>query len=187
MADEVDNNKGQTKTHNNCAEIFRETSFSLSQSAEDRCGNLADEFTKLEVEIATILFAFTTLFFSFFQGDKVVQFSSSHSHLVVFILKFMFITGLLLLILSLAMGLLYLKGKESFWREMFTRRLIRTENWSEVLKGDKTFEEGIAFHEGTALKKGLTIPAPRWPWILQTICLGLAIILLFTLFVVLLF
>jgi hypothetical protein len=158
---------------------------SYSQAAEGRTAELADKFTELEVQIATILFAFATLFFGFFQGDKANQIH--HSHLILFFLKFIFIISLLLLVLSLAMGLLYLKGKESFWREMFLRRLIRSENWGQVLLGEVPFNEGLAFHEGTALKKGVMIAAPKWPWILQTICLGLAIILLFTLFVVLLF
>lgn len=48
-----------------CAKNFRDMSFEGSETASRRGGELSDEFTRLEVQIATILIGFASLFLSF--------------------------------------------------------------------------------------------------------------------------
>ena len=165
-----------------CAKTRLDISLSYQQAAERRGSELADEFTRLEVQIATILFAFSGFFFNFFDGGE-----KPFSSIVLFLLKFMFASSLFFLISSLAVGLLHLKSKEKFWGDMSKQRITRLQKWLEAVERKTSFEEASAFHEGTGLQKGLSISSPIWSWVIQTICLGLAIILLFTLFLIFLF
>jgi len=165
-----------------CAKSHRDITFSGQQSAERRGSELADEFNRLEVQIATILFAFAGFFFSFFTEK-----AKSFSFVVLFLLKFIFASSLFFLILSLTMGLLNIKRKEKFWDEVSNQRLVRYKKWMDAVKKQATFEEAEAFHSGTSLGKGIMISSPIWTWVLQTIFLALAIILLFALLLIFLF
>lgn len=165
-----------------CAKNRLDTSIVYQQTAERRCSELADEFTRLEVQIATVLFAFVGFFFSSF--DTNIE---TFSRLVLFILRLMFASSLFFLILSLIMGLLHLKNKEKFWENMANQRTIRFEKWRDAVEKKITFDEALAFHNGAGLQKGHYVLSPSWSWILQTIFLGISVVMLSTLFLVFLF
>jgi hypothetical protein len=165
-----------------CAKSSRDISLSYQQAAESRTGELADEFTRLEVQIATVLFIFIGFFFNFFvENGKHLPLS------IYFGLKLMFAICVFFLVASLTLGLLHLKNKEKFWDRMSHQRILRLLKWIDAVKKKVTFEEALAYHEGTSLQKGPSISSPSWSWMLQTICLGISIIMLFILFLVVLF
>ncbi len=159
-----------------------EVCLTFQGAAERRCSELADEFTRLEVQIATLLFAFAGFFFNFFN-----TISKPFTPIVLFGLKLMFASSLFFLILSLVIGLLHLKNKEKFWEGISIQRLIRLQKWTETLEGEIDFDKALAFHKGTISQNGISVSTPIWSWVIQTICLGIAIVLLFTLFLVFLF
>lgn len=166
-----------------CARYYRNKSFETAESASRRGGELSDEFTRLEVQIATILLAFTSLFLGFFTKTSI-GFSSL---IVIFSLKLIFSSGIFFLILSLVIGMLHIKRKEMFWGDALHVRAARHKNWATTVKRDYTFEQGLAFHNGTNAGRDIIVSSPKWTWILQTICLGIAVVELFILFLVFLF
>ncbi len=151
--------------------------------AEQRSCSVADDFIKLEVQIATIIFAFASLFISKFSAEVLVNFSP----LTITVMKLAFSLSILSLILSLAFGLLHLKAHEAFWDRVLHQRIIRYNKWSQVTQDKSSFEEAIAYQTGTSLENGVSISAPSWTWILQTICLGIGVIVLSILTIVFLF
>ena len=151
--------------------------------AEQRSSGIADEFIRLEVQIATIIFAFASLFATAFNGENLEGVSPQG----IFMMKLAFSFSIFSLIASLGFGLLHLKTNERFWDRMLNQRIIRFRKWNSVPRREATFEEASAYHEGTTLEKGLTVSVPDWTWVLQTICLGLAITILFVLVVISLF
>jgi hypothetical protein len=151
--------------------------------AEQRNSAIADEFIRLEVQIATIIFAFTSLFAGNFNQNAIDNFSP----LTLTLMKVAFTFSVACLLLSLAFGLLHLKTHESFWDSMLRQRLLRYGKWCEVTENDLPYEEAKAYHEGTSMNNGVVVSAPEWTWILQTICLGLSVVTLFILMVVFLF
>ena len=146
-----------------------------------RVAELADEFTRLEVQIATILFAFGGIFLNYFNLP-----SKNFSPNEIFLMKIEFVFIIIFLIGSLSLGLLHLKRKEQFWVESLKQRSARYRKWDSVVAGKNSYEEGMSYQEGTSVEKNI-ISTPAWSWILQTICLGFAILLIFILFVVFLF
>src|SRR3989344_7154916 len=155
------------------ARAFRDISHSNQQFAEQRSEDVSGEFTRLEVQIATILFAFAGFFVTSFTDGKVLD---------VFWMKLMFSFAMAFLLLSLVMGLLQLKRVESFWDERLGQRNLRFREWRKAAKREVTFEEAQAFERGTAMGKGNLIFVPRWAWILQTVFLGCGVTFLFVLF-----
>jgi hypothetical protein len=152
-------------------------------SAEKRTAELADEFTKLEVQIATILFAFMGLFSeSFIEGLK------GYSSTGIIVMKLAFALIFFFLILSLSLGLVHIKMKEKFWDAFLIQRNNRFAKWEEVVKTTATFEQAEAYQKGTVLGNGASIiSSPSWTWILQTIFLGISVLILFVIFMVFLF
>lgn len=163
-----------------CIKSFIDISNINEQFAERRSSELADEFTRLEVQIATILIAFAGIFLNFFNSTDVT-FSN------IFMLKFIYATSIFFLVISLALGLIHIKRKEKFWDEMMNARFICLKKWLQALQKDVTYKEAMAFQHGVGLEKGNIIFSPTWTWVLQTIFLGISIILFFALFLVFLF
>ncbi len=155
------------------AKNWREVSFQKGIISEKRVYELADEFTKLEVQIAAILFAFTSFF-----ADKFNSIFPNFSYSAILILKILFLTAIMMLILSLALGLLHLKRKEKFWSDFFEIRDSRHRKWDESVRKEITVEEARAFHIGAAYGRGNIISSPTWTWVLQTVALGIAVILI---------
>lgn len=161
-----------------CAKEATLISHESAGSTTDKSNEASMEFIRLEVQVATILFVLTGLF--------VTAFNQTGS-LNLFWIKVVFACGVFSLILSLLMGLLHLKRAEGFWDEITHQKLTRLNGWLKVTRREWTFEEADSFHGGTALNKGLVIRMPIWIWVLQSIFLGIGIIVLFLLFVASLF
>lgn len=141
-----------------------------------RAAELESEYTRLEVQIAAILFAFSVVFV-----EKFGELSARHPGVTADTIKIMYAVGIFMLIVSLAMGLLHLKRTAKFWESFIEMRNARYLKWNETIMGSISFEEALAFHQGVSLGKvGLAL-SPVWTWVLQTVCLGMAV-LLFLLF-----
>ena len=165
-----------------CAKSYRGMLFAEKNIALGRCAELADEFTRLEVQIAAILVAFAGSFLKFFEvGANLL------SHPVLLIVKFIYILSIFLLILSLTMGLIHIKRKEKFWDDDMNAKFITMKKWNDCTKKKVSFDEAISYQTGTSLEKGNIIHSPLWTWVLQTVCLGIALGLFFVLFVVFIF
>ena len=132
---------------------------------------LADEFSRLEVQIATILFAFAGLFLKTVDGNSLTSLNA----------KIAFATALFFLIASLVMGLLHIKRKEKFWDTGMVERIARFSSWSDTIRKNGDFDQAYAFHMGISKGQGGMISSPLWTWILQTIFLGIAVALLYAL------
>jgi hypothetical protein len=158
---------------------FTATSYAGAESTESRSSDVALEFIRLEVQIATLLFVF--------MGFFVNSFVSKDAPLNVFWIKVFLSGSVLSLLLSLLMGLLHLKLEENFWDMMLNQRLLRFLEWTKVTKRETSFEEAEAFHKGTALDRGNMVLVPTWTWVLQSIFLGIGITTLFILFLAYIF
>ena len=165
-----------------CAKGYRDILSSEQMFAQSRCSELADEFTRLEVQVAAILVAFAGVFLKFFEPE-----ASGLSLDAILIMKFIYALSVFLLILSLVLGLIHIKRKEKFWDDLMNAKFISMKKWIECLKRKTTFEEAHSYQAGTSLEKGHIVHSPIWTWALQTVCLGLAFILFFVLFIVFLF
>lgn len=149
-----------------------------------RGSELSDEFNRLEVQMATIIFTFASLVVRFFEeGTKQLA-----NPILINLANLAYVCSIFFLLISLVLGLLHIKRKEVFWDGVMTSRIARFEKWDEVVRGKATFEEGRAFQQGTKLDgKAVVLRSPSWTWILQTIFLGMGVSILFLLFVVILF
>lgn len=166
------------------ARLSRETSFAGLANSARRGAELADQFTGLEVQIATILFAFAGLFLQSFTDPNTF---ARLSYAAVLWVKISYATSLFFLVLSLVMGLLHIKRKEKFWDDSMGGFLSLFKSWNGVLRKEKSYEDGRSFHQGLAQGEEGIIRSPMWTWVLQTIFLGIAVVLLFVLALVFLF
>ena len=147
-----------------------------------RIAELSDEFTRLEVQIAVVLFAFSGLFLNYFNTSSKL-FPPEQA----FLLKLTFVIGVISLILSLILGLLHLKRKEQFWEEGLNQKNTRYHKWDSVVRKECSYTEGRAYQEGTKRGGVNIISTPVWSWILQTIFLALSLSLLLVLLIVFVF
>lgn len=168
-----------------CAKRSIEIAHASELFAERRSSELADEFTRLEVQVAAILIAFGGAYLDFLT-DKVEQVAAALPNTFILI-KFMYASSIFFLIASLALGLIHIKRKEKFWDEIMNSRLITLKQWIKTTEGAASYEESSAFQKGVGLEKGNVIFTPKWTWILQTVALGIAVFLFFILFLVFLF
>lgn len=166
-----------------CAIQYRDMSHGGQTTAERRTAELSDEFARLEVQIATILFAFSSLFITIFHDLGKTTLPTQG----VLMMKLAFSFALATLVLSLVFGLIQIKRKEKFWSDILGQRIIRVSKWNDAVKCKCSFDEALAFHEGTALDRGIMTSSPSWAWILQTICLGISIAVLYVLALVYIF
>lgn len=160
------------------AKSSRDLAHSNQQFAEARSEDASGEFTRLEIQMATFLFAFSGFFAASFQVGGALDFAW---------MKLMFSFSMAFLIISLVMGLLQFKITERFWDERLNQRNLRFHEWKKAVRRKVSFEEAAAFEAGTVLDKGRIVSVPRWAWVLQTIFLGTAVGFLFVLFLVSLF
>lgn len=161
---------------------YRDKNFEDMLFAQRRTSELHDQFTSLEVQIATVLLAFAAIFLEDFstriEGLDIV---------LVIVLKLMYIASVLSLVASLGLGLVHLLRKERFWDEHMAVRLARLKNLGQYLTKKKSYEETLAYDEGTSACKPDIVRSPKWTWILQTVALFFAVGLIVALFSVLLF
>lgn len=162
---------------------YRELFANSLASSEGREGELADEFTRLEVQIAAVLIAFEGIFIeSIGRGlDKIVA-----SQEAIFVLKFFYATSITLLLLSLILGLILIKRKEQFWKDAANVRSLNLREWTKMISGERTYDQAVAYQEGTKLGE-VRRNSPAWTWILQTIFLGVAVSLFFVIFLAFIF
>ena len=155
------------------AKEFRDISHNDQVVAERRGVEIAGEFTRLEIQIAAVLLGLTMLFIPSVPN--------------VFSMKFAVATAFSALIASLGFGLVNLKRKENFWDETLNERITRFRNWDKVVQRELSYEEARGFHNGSSLHKDTIKRHPIWMWIAQSVCLTIAIALIFSLALVFLF
>lgn len=86
---------------------------------------------------------------------------------------------------SLVLGLIELKVKENFWNEMMKQKLTRHDAWKKVLQDDKySLREAEAVVLGTKQSTGMVRSTRKWPWVLQTVTLGIGAALVLILFLI---
>lgn len=161
-------------------DIRNNTHTDLTVAVQRTC-ELSDEFARLEVQIATILFAFASLFIN----TETLKYLSTSSYGGQ--MKFAFAFALAFLLLSLVFGMIHIKRRDMFWLQTLGQRILRFDKWSDAAQGVTSFEEAQAFHIGTNLNQGLFLKTPDWPWVLQTICLAISVAILYVLALVFLF
>lgn len=143
--------------------------------ASRRGHELSDEFMRLEVQIAAILFAFSGIFIGFFSGAPSLWMRS------------VFASALFFLIASMVAGLFHIKRKERSWDNVVKDRELRFNNWQETIGRNGSFEEARAYEMGISKGIAEVTSPPLWSWILQSVFLGIAAALLLGVTVVLLF
>lgn len=159
-----------------CSKNYRDVNQQKIFAAERRGCELADEFTRLEVQIAVILFGLVGIF-----SDSLELVGGG------LLLKISYASIYFLLIGSLALGLIHIKRREIFWDDHMIIRSSRHVKWDQAIKRKVSFDEAMAFHEGGNMGNEGISRSPRWTWILQTICLAAAITILLILLLVFLF
>ncbi len=163
------------------AKDFRNNSREMLMFAMRRGCELADEFTRLEVQIAALLFPVAGIFLAYFTA------ASLDTSVTATLMRLGFAFALFFLIASLVMGLLHIKRKEKFWDEAHVASVSRFDHWTAMLKNGGSFKETYEFHSGVGLGAYGVKTSPVWTWILQTIFLAIAIGLFFVLAMVFLF
>lgn len=159
---------------------FRDLTHENIQFSMRRGADLSDEFARLEVQIATILFAFSGLFIRFFTDDVLGAPNGPFSEFGILSMKWMFALSLGFLVASLILGLFHIKVTERFWSKFLDIRSKRFKEWWKVIDDDCLYAEAYAFYKGTISEESV-VYSPRWPWILQTIFLAIAIFFILTL------
>ena len=141
--------------------------------SQGRANESSVEFIRLQVQLASLLLALTGIFWNVYypEGDPSL---GNYT-------KIAFALVLFLLIGSITLGLLYLKIVERHWDSITRNNALRFNKWQKVIRGEATYEQGIAFHEGACEEKGLMIYTPDWPWVIQTILLGVSLAIIFCL------
>lgn len=161
-----------------CARDMREIVEMGKSQSETMAHGVSNEFVRLEVQIATLLFAIVGLFLKAFTQRGSLNFLGAKIALSVAVST---------LIVSLIMGLLHLKREERFLDSLTSQRGRRASKWKDAVEGRVSFDQAKAFHEGSTLGNGPVITSPQWVWILQTIFLGIGVAFLFTLFLMFVF
>lgn len=148
------------------------------QYSEERSNEAALEFSRLEVQVAVVLLGLTGVFWNTYSNDLKYNIDSIN------LIKFCFAFVLFLLVCSLALGLLHLKVTEKFWDHISLTRSMRFNKWHEVILKKTTFEEASAYQDGTRIGNSIMVQVPQWTWVLQSVLLGVAIIIILTMAIV---
>ena len=143
--------------------------------AARRGQELSHEFTRLEIQIAATLFAFSGLFLGFLAGVPNLWMRSLYA------------VALFLLISSMTLGLFHIKRKEKSWDDAVKERELKFNNWQETIGRNGTVEEARAFEIGVSRGIAEVTSPPLWSWLLQSAFLGAAVILLFVVALIFLF
>lgn len=159
------------------AQSWRQISLEHEQFATQRIGDMEDQFVGLQVQIAAILVAFSQVFIGNFSQQTF------HSIITRGILKTAFAIGVFFLIASLGFGLVQLRRRGMFWNKYMRRYLSQFNNWNAASRKDIDYDKARAFHKGTVDGEPDIDQTPKWPWVLQSICLAVAITVLFVVFV----
>jgi len=157
------------------ANEYRDLSYEGLSFASRRTGELSDDFARLQVQIAGMLFVFSGLFLGYLGNAPILA------------MRISFAVALFCLIASLVSGLLHLKKKEFYWNATAKGRGIRLNRWQEATDREGSFEEAFAFHTGATEAIATFKASFPLTWIAQTAFLGIAIAILFALAIVFIF
>lgn len=161
--------------HRQQAVGYRDSAYEGVAFASRRSSALSDEFTRLQIQIAAMLFAFSGLFLGFFGNAPALS------------MRIAFAAALFSLVASLVAGLIHLKRKEYFWDNAVKDRGLRFTKWQETIDREGNVEEAYAFLTGLSHAMTGVKSFPFWTWIAQTTFLGLAVAILFVLAILFLF
>lgn len=150
--------------------VYEGLSFATRRGQE-----LSHEFMRLEVQVAAMLFAFSGLLLGYLASVPSIWMRGAYA------------LALFLLIASIAAGLFHIKRQEQAWDEVIKDRKLRFNHWQDTVNRNGNLEEARAYDMG--ISKGITevTSAPLWSWVLQSVFLGTAILLLFGIAIAFLF
>lgn len=154
---------------------YRDSAYEGVAFASKRSSTLSDEFTRIQIQIAAMLFAFSGLFLGFFGNEPILSMRTA------------FAVALFSLIASMVAGLLHLKRKELFWDNAVKDRGLRFTKWQETIDREGNVEEAYAFLTGLSHAMTGVKAFPFWTWVTQTAFLGIAVTILFILAIAFLF
>lgn len=143
--------------------------------AYQRGHELSNEFMRLEIQIAAVLFAFAAFFLGYIASVPSLWMRSA------------FAFALLSLIASMVIGLFHIKRREHSWDNAAKERQLRFRKWQRAVDDEESFEEARAFDSGVSDGVRAVTAPPLWSWILQSAFLGVATTILLTLALVFLF
>lgn len=146
-------------------EKFKQTQKDFEYSS-NRTVLMSDNFCKIEIQITSLLASFISF----------VIFCDSFQNIPQNI-KWILFFSLLFLIISLFFGLFNTHFKGAFWENITDKKYIILKEFYKQLE-----EENYSMNCIQRIYDSLIISdkaySPRWPWIIQTICLSLGSLLL---------
>ena len=143
--------------------------------AFQRGHELSNEFMRLEIQIAAVLVAFSAIFLGYVAAVSNLWMRSS------------FAAALFFLVASMALGLFHIKRRECSWDTVAKDRQLKFNKWLEAVAEEGGFDEARAYNMGISAGIKTVASPPLWSWILQSIFLGMAAVILFGLALVFLF
>ena len=150
------------KEEKEIAKEWRDICLDEAVHAKKRSNLLSDEFSKNLLQISSIIFGIATAFVVPIIGQ-------------LFLIRFIYISGLIALICSLIFGLVNIQIKQNFWESVVATAHRRVKYYSEAREGTLSLDKAkIGAHEATQGKS--RIGSPGWAWITQTIFTFLGII-----------
>jgi len=143
--------------------------------AFQRGHELSNEFMRLEVQIAAVLFAFSAIFLGYIAAVPNLWMRSA------------FAAALLCLVASMTLGLFHIKRRERSWDTVAKDRQLKFNKWLETVAEEGSFDEARAYDMGVSAGIKAVASPPLWSWILQSTFLGIAAAILLGLALMLLF
>src|SRR3990167_949085 len=150
--------------------VYEGLTFAFQRSHE-----LSNEFMRLEVQIAAVLFAFSAIFLGYVAAVPSLWMRSA------------FAAALLFLVTSMTLGLFHIKRRERSWDTVAKDRQLKFNKWLEAVSEESGFDETPPYNMGISAGIKTVASPPLWSWILQSIFLGMAAVILFGLALVFLF
>lgn len=181
----MSNNELTPEEQKKFCDIIRGIAHDNELFSERRSSELEDEFTRLEVQIAAILIAFSGVFPGVF-AESIFD-AGLYSSVAIISIKTLYVCSVFFLIVSLIFGLIHIKRKSQFWDEVMRKRTHIIRQYIHFSLGKISFNDAISFHKGVSSIDGDLVYSPKWTWVLQTIFLSLAVLLFFVLLLVIIF
>lgn len=136
--------------------------------AESRENSLNDEFVKLEIEIAAIVFGLS---------GAISIFGQDHGDLTD-PTKILFVIGWVILGISLIVGLIGIHDRQKFWLARMRDARLCYDVW--LIARDRTGDADAANTQCLSINKNTMAQSHNWPFNLQTITLSLGILVVFS-------
>lgn len=146
-------------------EKFKQTQKDFAYSAH-RTRLMVDNFCKIEIQITSLLASFISFIIFCDNFQKISQ-----------NIKWILFSSLLFFIVSLFFGLFNTHFKGVFWEKITDKKhIILKEFYKEI--ENKNYSIGCINKIYDSLMASDKDYSPRWPWIVQTICLLVGSLLL---------